>query len=114
MKKIFKIMALSLALMMSMQGMSDAECVSTSVKEKVVVGYTTHKKANGDVVQVPIYKTVVVGYDVKCTDVLSGTAYFTRDADGNVYSLDGKKIGENGQVSADIGIIEVYLTSYPK
>ena len=79
----------------------------TSTKRRVCV--TVGKDKDGkDIVQCEDI------YDTKCVDKIVGVMYFTKDINGNVYDMDGKLVGKNGEISVglDVNAITKSMKTY--
>ena len=93
---------LSIALIMLTMFMStintyaaNVGCTSTKKQECVKIGVDKYGK--------DIMKCEDI-FDTKCVDKIVGVMYYTKDIQGNVYDMDGKLVGKNGEISVGLDV----------
>lgn len=99
MKRKTAIFLSTLMVLSQLPFLSYADDIGCKTVPKKVCVKTGEKDKDGNDVQ-----QCYIDYETECVDKIVGTMYFTRDINGNVYDINGNKVGENGQITVELDI----------
>lgn len=99
MKRKLAVFLSMLMIISSLPFLSYADDIGCKTESKTICVKTGKKDKDGKDIE-----ECHMEYQTRCVDKIIGTLYFTKDINGNVYDMNGNKVGENGRINVDLDI----------